>query len=72
MACLKEKLAVRHSLEVAGAADLAKQFVSQIFATIESGERIAVVTLFLFGTENRLPDIFRRVVQMLNVGAGSR
>jgi hypothetical protein len=68
MACLKENLAVRYSLEVVGATGLAKQFVSEIFATIESGPRVAAVPLFLFGTEDRLPDIFHRVVQLLNVG----
>ena len=72
MVCLKVKLLVRQTRQVTGTADSVKQFVSQTFVTIEDGERLSVVAVFLFGKEDQMVDIFHCVVQMLDIGTGGR
>lgn len=65
--------AIRAGQPVATALDSApipesvRHFVRRTFTVIEQGSVVAIASAFTFGREDLLPDLFRRVVEELNV-----
>ena len=51
------------------APDAVRDFVSQTFAVIASGDLCEIASTFAFGREDLLPDVFRQIVAKLNIDA---
>ena len=58
---------VTTALDFASVPDSVRHFVRQTFAVIEDGGVCAISSFFTFGREDLLPDLFRRIVNELNV-----
>lgn len=55
------------ALTDSGSPEAVRPFVSETFATIQTGQTHAIASAFTFGREDLLPDVFRRIVEELNV-----
>lgn len=58
---------VSTALRTAQVPESARRFVQHTFDAIEKGSTCAIASAFTFGREDLLPDLFRRVVEELNV-----
>jgi hypothetical protein len=61
---------VTPALETAGVPGSVRRFVGQTFETIDRGDVCSIASAFAFGREDLLPDVFRRIVEELDVAAG--
>jgi Protein of unknown function (DUF3050) len=66
---LRTGSSVEQALVRAAAPDAVRDFVSQTFAVIASGDLCAIASTFAFGREDLLPDVFRQIVAKLNIDA---
>jgi hypothetical protein len=66
---LRTGLGVQQALNNAGAPNAVRDFVSQTFDIIDSGDLCAIAATFTFGREDLLPDLFRQIVDKLSVDA---
>lgn len=60
------------ALEADRIPDAVREFVTSTFQLVQSGNVVAVAAGFAFGREDLLPDLFRRIVDELNLGSGGR
>jgi Protein of unknown function (DUF3050) len=68
---LRQGKPVAAALESPGVPECVRRFVRQTFNVIEGGNLCATASAFTFGREDLLPAVFQRIVDELNVVAGS-
>jgi hypothetical protein len=70
LAELRRARPVPIALRSVNAPDCIARFVGQTFELLANGDLWALASAFTFGREDLLPDLFQRIVEELNVGAG--
>jgi len=66
---LRAGLTVKQALVSAGVPNAVRDFVSQTFDVINTGDLCAIASTFAFGREDLLPDVFRQLVRKLGEDA---
>lgn len=69
---LRKGASVRTALQSPHVPRAAGQFVEHTFTVIESGNLCDIASVFTFGREDLLPDVFQRIVDTLDVEAGGQ
>jgi len=62
--------AVERALDLVDAPVIVRQFIGHTFSIIEGGDICAIAAAFAFGREDLLPDVFRQIVDRLNIEMG--
>jgi hypothetical protein len=70
LSALREGQPISAALESAQVAPCVRSFVQATFEIIATGDLCAIASAFTFGREDLLPDLFRRIVEELQVETG--
>jgi hypothetical protein len=72
LAALQRGMPLSAALNTPGIPSAAHRFVKQTFQVLEQGKLCAVAAAFTFGREDLLPDVFQRIVDVLNKESGGK